>query len=237
MPAVFVHGVPDTHRVWDEVLPLLDRSDVVALDLPGFAVEPGPAEPTKEFYATWLTAQLEAVGEPVDLVGHDWGGMLCVRVASARPDLVRTLTFGGSPVDEAYVWHPAAQLWQTPEVGEQVMAGTTPETMAPALETQGLTPAQAAACAAGIHDEMKRCILALYRSAVHVGDEWAPGLDGFDRPALALFGAGDLAVPTEVGERMSARMGGRLVVLDCGHWWPLERPAEVAAELTRLWRG
>src|SRR5262245_41519511 len=122
MPAVLIHGVPDTSIVWDEVCDVLERTDILRPELPGF-LEPAPDgfDATKETYVEWLVGQLEAVGEPVDLVGHDWGGMLAVRVATTRPDLVRTLAFGGSPVDEQYVWHPAAQLWQTPDVGEQVM--------------------------------------------------------------------------------------------------------------------
>ena len=34
----------------------------------------------------WLTAELEALGEPVDLVGHDVGASGVVSVAMARPD-------------------------------------------------------------------------------------------------------------------------------------------------------
>jgi pimeloyl-ACP methyl ester carboxylesterase len=39
MPAVFVHGVPDTHRVWRSVVGRLRRDDVVTLSLPGFDCE------------------------------------------------------------------------------------------------------------------------------------------------------------------------------------------------------
>ena len=51
MPAVFVHGVPDTQRVWDGVISRLKRKDVVALSLPGFGC-PVPAgfSATKEAY-------------------------------------------------------------------------------------------------------------------------------------------------------------------------------------------
>lgn len=35
MPAVFVHGVPDTSRVWHAVIARLPRQDVVTLALPG----------------------------------------------------------------------------------------------------------------------------------------------------------------------------------------------------------
>ena len=36
MPAVLVHGVPDTHRVWGALVGRLRRDDVVTLSLPGF---------------------------------------------------------------------------------------------------------------------------------------------------------------------------------------------------------
>ncbi|GAA3127527.1 hypothetical protein GCM10010521_12470 [Streptomyces rameus] len=35
MPAILIHGVPDTHHVWDGVREHLTRSDVEAWDLPG----------------------------------------------------------------------------------------------------------------------------------------------------------------------------------------------------------
>jgi pimeloyl-ACP methyl ester carboxylesterase len=238
MPAFFVHGVPDTSSVWDDVVARLDRTDVIRPDLPGFA-DPLPADfvPTKEAYADWLTAQVAKVGEPVDLVGHDWGSLLAVRVATTRPDLVRTLTFGGGPVDETYVWHDVAQLWQTPEVGEQVMEGFTPELLSEALAGIGLTPEQAAATASRVTDDMKAAILVLYRSAVDVGAQWGPALDGgFDRPALSLWGGDDVYAQPEFGGRMAERLGGRSVVFaGCHHWWPLGRPDEVAAELQVHW--
>lgn len=91
MPAILIHGVPDTHRVWDGVRQHLTRTDVEAWDLPGFGAPlPTGFECSKEEYVTWLIERLEEVGGPVDLVGHDWGCILAARVASLRPDLVRT---------------------------------------------------------------------------------------------------------------------------------------------------
>ncbi|MDW8803304.1 alpha/beta hydrolase [Streptomyces scabiei] len=97
MPAVLVHGVPDTHHVWDDVLDHLTRTDVLTLALPGFGCPvPQGFTSTTEEYADWITARLEGLGGPVDLVGHDWGCALTARVASLRPDLVRTWA-GGVP--------------------------------------------------------------------------------------------------------------------------------------------
>lgn len=74
MPAVFVHGVPDTARVWDPLIAATGRADAIAVALPGFAT-PTPNEwnATKESYAAWLEAELVDIGEPVDLVGRDRG--------------------------------------------------------------------------------------------------------------------------------------------------------------------
>jgi pimeloyl-ACP methyl ester carboxylesterase len=66
---------------------------------------------------------LEDLGSPVDLVGHDWGGAHAVTVAMARPDLLRswcTDVIGVFRPD--YVWHDFAQVWQTPQAGEDLVA-------------------------------------------------------------------------------------------------------------------
>ena len=121
---VLVHGVPDTSRLWSALRAELGREDVVALDLPGFGVPlPAGFAAGADDYAAWIVERLARVGEPVDLVGHDWGSILAQRVAALRPDLVRTLACGSGPVDAEYVWHETAQLWQTPGIGEQLMEG------------------------------------------------------------------------------------------------------------------
>ncbi len=43
MPAIFIHGVPDTYRVWDQVRSRLSRTDIETLTLPGFDSPVPPA--------------------------------------------------------------------------------------------------------------------------------------------------------------------------------------------------
>ena len=105
----------------------------------------------------------------MDVVGHDWGALLAVRAISLAPDRVRSWAVGGAPLDPDYEWHQAARLWQTPGVGERVMEETTAPAMEKALAAAGVPAADAAEAAARVDSTMKRCILALYRSAVHVG--------------------------------------------------------------------
>src|ERR1700709_990815 len=91
MPVVLVHGVPETAAIWDPMLAELGRDDVITLSPPGFgAPAPGGFGATSDDYVTWLTGELEQLSGPVDLVGHDWGGGHAARLATARPDLLRS---------------------------------------------------------------------------------------------------------------------------------------------------
>ena len=133
MTAVFVHGVPETPAVWSGLLAALGRPDAVALWLPGFdGVRPEGFGATMDEYAAWLVAQLEQLGEPVDLVGHDWGGGFVVRVVSTRPDLIRSWVTDAAGIgDVEFEWHDFAKIWQTPQAGEdfwnQQLAASTEE--------------------------------------------------------------------------------------------------------------
>ena len=238
MPAVLVHGVPDTHRVWDKLRSHLSRRDVLAPSLPGFGVGTPPGfQPTKETYVAWLIGEIERIGAPVDLVGHDWGSLLVQRVASVRPDLIRSWAAGNGPIDREYVWHDLAQQWQTPGVGESIMAMMSPDALAEGLPAAGVPADDARVTASHLDDRMKECILGLYRSAVRVGEEWEDDVARIDRPALVLWSRDDPYVAPRFAERLAARVRGELVLLEgCGHWWPLERPAEAAAALERFWR-
>lgn len=240
MPAVLVHGVPDTYRLWDKLRSRLVRRDVLTPRLPGFDAPTLPGfQPTKEAYADWLIGELERVGEPVDLVGHDWGAFLVQRVASLRPDLIRTWACGDGPVDREYAWHDLAQQWQTPGVGEAIMTVMEGDAFAEGLIAGGIPPEDARIVAAHVDGRMKECILGLYRSAVRVGDEWQDDLARAPRrPAMILWSRDDPFVAPRFAERLAERVGGELVFLEgCGHWWPYERPAEAAAALERFWRA
>lgn len=237
MPAVFVHGVPDTPAVWDAVVSRLQRKDVVRLALPGFACSlPRGFGATKEEYVDWILAQLATLNDPIDLVGHDWGGLLVTRVVSVQPTAVRSWVAGAAPLDREYVWHQAARAWQTPGMGEKVMAGLTAETLQAALVAAGVPAADAARAGGKVDATMKQCILNLYRSAVNAGAEWEDDLRRVSAPGLVLWGEKDPYASVDFGARLAEKTRARFVPFAGGsHWWQLERPAEVAAELERHW--
>ena len=238
MPAFLVHGNPDSSHLWDRVVAALGDYDgeVVAADLPGFA-EPAPEgfPCSKEAYVEWIVEQLEGLGGGVDLVGHDWGSLMVQRVASIRPDLLSSVACGGAAVDVDYPWHPLAQVWQTPGEGEKYMAEELTDEFGIEHLVENGVPREDAERNIWLHDYGKDTILKLYRSAVEIGAEWQPDLEQLEVPAMVIWGRTDPYVPLEFGERLAERMKGELVVLECGHWWPFERPEETAAALLRHW--
>jgi NAD(P)-dependent dehydrogenase (short-subunit alcohol dehydrogenase family)/pimeloyl-ACP methyl ester carboxylesterase len=78
---VLVHGYPDTHEVWDDVVALLAPDfHVVTYDVRGAGASDRPAAEAAyrlEHLAADLFAVIDAVSpdEPVHLVAHDWGSI------------------------------------------------------------------------------------------------------------------------------------------------------------------
>jgi pimeloyl-ACP methyl ester carboxylesterase len=246
MTAVFVHGNPETAAIWGPLFAALDRDDVVALSPPGFgAPVPDGFGGTADEYAGWLEGELEALGAPVDLVGHDWGGGHVVRVAIRRPDLLRSwCTDIAGCFAPDYVWHDAAQLWQTPGAGEAFVENTvaTPAADRAGLyESLGMTPEVALSVAEAFDETMGRCILTLYRSAAQPAmATWGEELPAAAaRPGLVVVPTEDTYTGGEERARASAaRAGAQVEVLDgLGHWWMLQDPQRGAAALARFWGG
>lgn len=238
MPAILIHGVPDTHHVWDGVRRHLTRTDVEAWNLPGFGVpRPDGFSSTKEEYVDWLIDRLESVGEPVDLVGHDWGCILTARVASLRPDLVRTWAGGNGPVNAGYVWHPLAKVWQDPIEGDRFMEELEPGSFTDDVVAGFDVPVDLAGeMVSRVDEPMKDSVLRLYRSALTMGAEWEPALSQVSAPCLVFWGVLDPACQIEFGEKLAASLRAHEVVkLDCNHWPLLQKPAEVAAAIETHW--
>ena len=176
---LFVHGVPDTALLWDPLVRALGlRPDSYrALSLPGFG-NPVPAgfSSTKDAYAGWLVEQMEAAGEPVHIVGHDWGALLVLRAASIRPDLVSSWCVTNALIDKEYTGHRTARMWATPLLGELVMLGMrNRQRLEPALVGGGMPASLAREEAPHIDKTMRQSILKLYRSALGLNFRGALG--------------------------------------------------------------
>ena len=243
MTKVFVHGNPETTFVWSELVPELERrgvDDIVLLSPPGFGAPfPEGFGGTRVDYRDWIIEQIEAFDAPVDLVGHDWGAGHTYAVAAARPDLLRSWAADcAGLVHPDYVWHRAAQMWQTEGDGETAVASMIALDGSQIEAAFRVPEALASSIADHLDADMGRAILKLYRSAAQpamreLGDQLAAA---DRRPALLLHATADPYVPPDLTFAVAERVGAEILTLeDLGHWWMFENPALVADGLAAFW--
>lgn len=244
MTVVLVHGNPETDAIWGPLVEALGREDVVRLSPPGFGAPlPDDFGATYLDYRDWLERELDNIGEPVDLVGHDWGGGHVVNVVMHRPELVRSWVSDiVGCFDPDYVWHDLAQVWQTPDEGEQMLdafLGGTLEDKAARWVEFGIPSDIAASLAAAQGPEMGRAILRLYRSArqPRMAEAGRALGNAGTKPGLSILATEDTYVGSaEMRRRAAERAGAHTEVLDgLGHWWMMQDPARGAAALARFW--
>lgn len=237
---VFVHGVPETADLWDKVRAEIG-TESTAVSLPGFACErPPDFSATKDAYSDWLVGELEKIGEPVDLVGHDWGAGLTLRVATTRPDLLRSWALDVANVFHPdYEWHDFAKIWQSDQ-GEaffETQNATPPEQRASMLEGFGVPHDDAMTMATKGDMTMGHCILALYRSATpNPYAHWGADAKPTGSPGLVIIPTEDPFGDEKMATEVAHTLGAKTVRLEgLGHWWPVQDPKRGAAALTEFW--
>jgi pimeloyl-ACP methyl ester carboxylesterase len=241
VPIVLVHGVPETDAIWDEFRAHLTGHESITVSPPGFgAPVPAGFGATSDDYVAWLTAELERIEGPIDLLGHDWGGGHVFRTVAAHPQLVRSWAIDlAGCFDPRYVWHDNAQIWQTAGAGEALVAqrlATPPEDRASGYVARGMSEPAAARCVEAFDQAMGRCILALYRSAAQPKmAEWGADVAGLrSRPGLVIIPTDDSYTGGEALARRTAERTGAQVALlaGLGHWWLSQEPERAAAAYT-----
>lgn len=107
-PMLLVHGIGSSRRIWDRIrVPLEQRFDVIAIDLPGFGDEPWFRGPVPERMASLATAaaeELDRLGiERAHLVGHSMGGWIALELArrGRALDVLAVAPVGGATEAEA----------------------------------------------------------------------------------------------------------------------------------------
>jgi pimeloyl-ACP methyl ester carboxylesterase len=144
-PVLLVHGSVSDHRTWQAQIDAFgQRFRVIAYSRryhwPNTPIAVG-ADYAMRGQVADIEAVIGALGlGPVHLVGHSYGGFLCLLLASARPDLVRSMVLAEPPVVTLLVSNP-------PRLSEILrLLVTRPRTAAALLSfgARGLGPATAA---------------------------------------------------------------------------------------------
>ena len=101
-PVVLLHGFPESHRTWRDIVPDLARDHfVVAPDQRGYARSSKP-EGVEAYAPDRIVGDLIALADALGidrftLVGHDWGGAVAWMAALRHPDRVARLAIVNAP--------------------------------------------------------------------------------------------------------------------------------------------
>ncbi len=261
-PVLCVHGMTGAATNWtDFMAELAPEFACQAIDLPGSGYSP-PPKARRGYSITALARTVAAFIEeendrPVHLVGNSMGGAVSVRLAAARPDLVRTLTLVSPALPEWLVGSLQMQfpLLAIPKLGDRVMrrAGLfSPEQrVASVIATCCYDPA----CVDQdrfAHEvaEMRRRDELGYADAVLIGAAralvteylrpWPASLWRLARrirvPVLAIYGSNDRLVSPRMAGRAAREFRDATVVVlpRTGHVAQVECPQLVAARFREL---
>ncbi|UFS98734.1 SDR family oxidoreductase [Nocardia huaxiensis] len=120
---VLVHGWPDTHHLWDNVIPhLRDRFHIVSYDTRGHGRTTNPSD-YRAFRISELASDLFAVidavspGERVHVLAHDWGSVTAwdaVCEPDAEQRIASFTSVSGPNLDHAGKWARERFMRPTP---------------------------------------------------------------------------------------------------------------------------
>lgn len=101
-PVIMMHGFPESHRTWRELVPLLSDGLRLAMpDLRGFGDSDRPQD-VADYATDKLIADIFALADALDidrfaLVGHDWGGAIAWAAALRGDPRISRLAIVNSP--------------------------------------------------------------------------------------------------------------------------------------------
>ena len=254
---VFVHGLFGQGKNWTTIAKgLADRHRVTLLDLPNHGHSPWTDRADYLDMAEMVAAELEALGEPVTLVGHSMGGKVAMQLALRRPELLRALVV----VDVAPVEYPSrGGRTDDPDEEASPFAAFIAAMQAIDLTSLGSRVDADAALREAVPSRMVRSFLLQSLVPEGLGSKdgggwrWRLNLDAlerdldrlrgfpdpppgahFDGPVLWIAGANSTYVLPEDRSRMDALFPStRLVrIKGAGHWVHSEQP-EIFVETLR----
>ena len=246
-PLLLVHGYAGAAWNFAALAPLLARGHRLLIpDLPGHGgSSPLPAATSVAAYADAVAAvcAAETAGR-VDVVGHSLGGLVALRLAVRRPELVRRLVVA-APAGISSSSRAAELLltfFSVARVGRVTARGAEAVARSRLLRRAVFTRVAVSdpwslsrvavhglLCGGAVHTDLGSAARALVR-----GDP-RPDLHRVACPVLCLWGARDLQVRVDDGFEYARRLRAPVrVIADCGHLLIAERPDACADAIEKF---
>ncbi|WP_428376221.1 alpha/beta fold hydrolase [Lichenicoccus sp.] len=256
---VLMHGFPDDHRIYDDLVPLLVAAGrrVVTFDFLGFGMSEKRSGVAYGF--AQQLGDLEAVVDGLDLgqivpVAHDASGMAAVNYALARPDGVASVIMLNSAYadDDTVIWPEMITLFATKKMQDLSLAiAQSPEQFGWLLHWQQKKFEERLSVSQ--REKFGRILQPIITGAftehpssgpafLQIADQFfeelrrnaghVPELQKLDVPFKLIWGERDPYLTLAMAERRLTQLKhGALIVLPAGHWLQLDEPALVAKSM------
>ncbi len=233
-PLVLLHGYPLDHRLWDEIIPLLeDQFDLIIPDLRGFGGSSTvDSFYTMEDYASDIAGLLDFLGiQKTAIAGHSMGGYVALAFARLYPErmtglaLVSSQVLGDTPAKREDRFKTAA------EVADKGPASVV-ESMAPKFSNDSRM------------QEFARSSMELQQPGAYIGALKAMGervdstplLETIHYPVVIIHGDADNLIPIDRAREVKAALPDAYLVeiSGAGHMPMMEAKEQTAEALKRL---
>jgi pimeloyl-ACP methyl ester carboxylesterase len=249
-PVLFIHGIPTSGRLWSSIIDkLLGRFTCMAVDLPGLGRTP------KDRYNV---NQLEALADQIDkirvehgidkwhVVGHDAGSAVAVHYAYRFQEHVDRLALLSPAVFPELKPFHLFRIIRRPVIGELlaplVNAIFWNVAMRCAIEQRRVELSDIVedfhAPFSGPFGAWRLMAVLRFGDPAEVLASLPAMLPHLLIPTLIFQGSRDKAIPEMFAQRASALIPrSKVVVVDSGHFIPLNNPEVVAAELLHFFEA
>ena len=244
---LLLHGFPQTSQSWTGVAARLADQGLraVAIDQRGYS--PGARPPSVDDYAmpsllADVLAVIDELGGTVDLVGHDWGGVVGWQLAARHPERLRTFTVASTPnhlaINAVHAALPEERerfayirLFREPGKAEQVLLGDDARALR-AIFGGMVAPERVASDVLAMQQPGALSAALNWYRAMSPRD--ADGLGLVTVPTTYVWGSADVAFSRAVAEASGDYVDAdyTFVPLEgASHWLPDEAPGALADEI------
>jgi esterase len=229
-PLIIAHGLYGSGRNWGVIARrLADRREVVAVDMRNHGESPRAESQSYPDMAADLAEVIEALGGPVDLMGHSMGGKAAMQLALTRPDLIRRLVVADiAPVAYTHDQRANARAMAAVDLARVTTRADADAALAESVEDPALRAFFLQSLDLRSQPPHWRLNLPVLEAEMPKIVGW-PGTGGlFDHPTLFLTGGLSTYVLPEYRETIRAHFPkARFAKIpDAGHWLHAEKPRE-----------
>lgn len=234
--ALFIHGFPMDHRLWDQVTAHLGGlRRCVALDLPGCGASTAEGAESIDQISERVAGLIASLGGQADVVGYSMGGYVLLALYDRHPELFRSLVLMDTRAESDSDEGRAGRMALIEQVDATGVGGLA-DSLAGALPSPGAAPWVRRRIRSMALDSTPNGVIAALRAMAGRPDR-TELLASIAVPALVLAGSDDTLTPPDGARLMAAAIPGATFeeIPGAGHVPPLERPSAIVEALKRFW--